>query len=195
MKVITGSARGRNLISVEGLETRPTSQRTKESIFNSIQFDIEGRRVLDLFAGTGQMGIEALSRGAESAVFVDTRRDCAAAIRKNLEHTKFLDVATVETTDFRNYIKKAEPESFGLIFLDPPYETGMLKQAVSQIMRRDLLYYGGLIVCEGDRDDELPEPIGAYTKGREYVYGRTKITLFMKIQGEEHEDSGVSGQL
>ena len=103
MRVITGSARGRNLLSVEGMETRPTSQRTKESIFNIIQFDIEGRKVLDLFAGTGQMGIEALSRGAADAVFVDTRRDCVEAIRKNLERTKFSDVGAVELADFRTY--------------------------------------------------------------------------------------------
>ena len=195
MRVITGSARGRNLVSVEGLETRPTSQRTKESIFNSIQFDIEGRSVLDLFAGTGQMGIEALSRGATDAVFVDARRDCADVIRKNLEHTKFSDVGTVELTDFRAYLKRAKPESFGLIFLDPPYGTGMLRQAVSQIMRRDLLCYGGLIVCEGERTEELPEPAAPYYKGREYLYGKTKITLYIKKQGEGHEDSGISGQL
>lgn len=195
MRVITGSARGRNLLSVEGMETRPTSQRTKESIFNIIQFDIEGRKVLDLFAGTGQMGIEALSRGAVDAVFVDTRRDCVEAIRKNLERTKFSDVGAVELADFRTYLRRAKPESFGLIFLDPPYGTGMLRQAVSQIMRRDLLCYGGLIVCEGERTEELPEPVAPYYRGREYVYGKTRITLYIKKQGEEHEDSGVPGQL
>lgn len=177
------------------METRPTSQRTKESIFNIIQFDIEGRHVLDLFAGTGQMGIEALSRGAADAVFVDTRRDCADVIRKNLERTRFTDVGTVELTDFRAYVKRAEPESFGLIFLDPPYGTGMLRQAVSQIMRRDLLCYGGLMVCEGERTEDLPVPVAPYVKGREYVYGKTRITLYIKKQGEDHEDSSVSGQL
>lgn len=197
MRVITGSAKGRKLVSVEGMETRPTSERTKKSIFNSIQFDIEGRHVLDLFAGIGQMGIEALSRGAVDCTFVDLRRDCAEAIRKNLEHTGFTQVSTVEQTDFRAYLKRAKPESFGLIFLDPPYDTGMLRQALSQIMRRDLLAWGGLIVCEGERNEELPAPIAPYVRGREYLYGKTRITLYMKIreQGEEHEDSGISGQL
>jgi 16S rRNA (guanine(966)-N(2))-methyltransferase RsmD len=195
MRVITGSARGRKLSSLPGLETRPTSDWTKESIFNIIQFDIEGRRTLDLFAGTGQMGIEALSRGAESCVFVDTRRECGEVIRKNLEHTGFTGVSKVELTDFRAYLKRVEPESFGLIFLDPPYGEGMLRQSVSQIMRRDLLQFGGIIVCEGERTEELPGAEPPYYKGREYNYGKTRITIYSKKRGDADEDSGVSGQL
>ena len=95
MRVITGEARGRRLKELSGMDTRPTTDKVKESMFNIVQFDIEGRKVLDLFAGTGQLGIEALSRGAESAVFVDVRKDAAALIRENLAHCGFAGRARV----------------------------------------------------------------------------------------------------
>ena len=108
MRVITGSARGRRLKELEGLETRPTTGKVKEALFSVIQFDIEGRRVLDLFAGTGQLGIEALSRGAECAVFVERRRDALQVIRENLEACGMTDKARVVNGDAMSYLKSGE---------------------------------------------------------------------------------------
>ena len=180
MRVITGTARGRKLLSVEGLETRPTSDRTKESIFNIIQFDIEGRRVLDLFAGTGQMGIETLSRGAKAAVFVDTRPDCVKIIRENVKRTGFETKALITQADYRAYLGRSDIGRFGLIFLDPPYGTGLLPDALKTIFREDLLMPGGLIVCEGHKEEVLPEAEVPYTEGREYIYGKSRIRLYLK---------------
>ncbi len=184
MRVITGSARGMKLLSVEGTETRPTSDWTKESMFNIIQFDIEGRRVLDLFSGIGQLGIEALSRGAQSCVFIDNRRECVGVTQKNVDKTGFHDVSTVEQSDYRAYLKRTGKEAFSLIFLDPPYGNGMLARALSTIYERDLLAPGGLIVCEGEKSDVLPEAPAPYEKGREYFYGKTKITIIRKKDEE-----------
>lgn len=195
MRVITGSARGMKLLSTQGLETRPTSDWTKESIFNIIQFEIEGRRVLDLFSGTGQMGIEALSRGARECVFIDNRKDSVLVTTKNVEKTGFKSKSVIEQSDYMAYIKRAQPESFGLIFLDPPYGNGMIQRALNTIFTRDLLCDGGLIVCEGERGDSMPGDTAPYYKGREYNYGKTKITLYRKRQENENEDSSISGQL
>lgn len=195
MRVITGSARGMKLMSTEGLETRPTSDWTKESIFNIIQFEIEGRRVLDLFSGTGQMGIEALSRGARECVFIDNRKDSINVTAKNVEKTGFKAVSTIEQSDYMAYIKRARQDSFGLIFLDPPYGNGMLQRALETIFSRDLLIDGGLIVCEGEKTDRMPEGTELYVKGREYNYGKTRITLYRKRQESIDEDGSISGQL
>lgn len=195
MRVITGTARGRKLIATAGEETRPTSDWTKESIFNIIQFDIEGRRVLDLFAGTGQMGIEALSRGARDAVFLDNRRESIDVIVKNLQTTGFTDRAKVELGDFRGFLRKAKPGSFGLVFVDPPYNEGLIKLSVSAIMRGDLVADGGLIVVESDKNEELPAVAAPYVHHKDYFYGRSRITIYIKKQGEKDEDSDIPGQL
>ncbi len=180
MRVITGIARGRKLKSVEGMETRPTSDRTKESIFNIIQFDIEGRAVLDLFAGTGQMAIEALSRGARSADFVDQRSDCIKVITDNVKHTGFESVSRIHQSDYMAFLQRAKAESYGLIFLDPPYGNSMLQKSIETIFKRDLLMTGGLIVCEGLRTEEMPDSYGKYEKGKEYLYGKSRIQLYIK---------------
>ena len=131
MRVITGSARGRRLKELEGQETRPTTDRVKESIFNIIQFDVEGSRVLDLFAGTGQLGIEALSRGAAAAVFVEQRRDAAALVRENLKITGLTDRARVVNGEALSYLASAG-EKFDIIFLDPPYAAKLWKPALGE---------------------------------------------------------------
>ena len=125
MRVITGTARGRRLKELKGEDTRPTTDRVKEGIFNIIQFDIEGRRVLDLFGGTGQLGIECLSRGAESATFADARSDATRLIRENLEHTGLADRAAVLTADYATVLSAGQ-EKYDLVFLDPPYQTKLL---------------------------------------------------------------------
>ena len=146
MRVITGSARGRRLKELEGMETRPTTDRVKEGLFSALQFDIEGRRVLDLFAGTGQLGIECLSRGAASAVFVDRRADAVQLIRENLRLTELEDRARVVAGDSMEYLKSI-PEPFDIIFMDPPYAAGPLEPAIAHIAKFDILATHGIIAA------------------------------------------------
>ncbi|MCI6999385.1 MAG: 16S rRNA (guanine(966)-N(2))-methyltransferase RsmD [Clostridiales bacterium] len=183
MRVITGSARGRRLKELEGLETRPTTGKVKEALFSVIQFDIEGRRVLDLFAGTGQLGIEALSRGAECAVFVERRRDALQVIRENLEACGMTDKARVVNGDAMNYLKSGE--KFDLIFLDPPYASGLLEQALEEIVRFDICRRHGIIVAESAADKTLPPLAGPYALYREYRYGKIKLTVYHRDGNED----------
>jgi len=189
LRVITGIARGRKLETVEGLHTRPTSDQTKESLFNAIAFDIEGRRVLDLFAGTGQLGIEALSRGAKDAVFIDASAAPIKVIRRNVEKTGFADVSEVIQSDWQAGLARFRADRFGLIFIDPPYESGLLHQSLRYIMEKNLLQRGGLIVCEGLREDKpLPECPKEYRIYREYNYGKTKLTIVVREAASEPQD-------
>ena len=183
MRVITGSARGRRLKELEGLETRPTTGKVKEALFSVIQFDIEGRRVLDLFAGTGQLGIEALSRGAECAVFVERRRDARQVIRENLEACGMTDKARVVNGDAMSYLKSGE--KFDLIFLDPPYASGLLEQALEEIVRFDICRKHGIIVAESAADKTLPPLAGPYALYREYRYGKIKLTVYHRDGNED----------
>ena len=122
MRIITGSAKGKKLLTLEGDATRPTSERIKEAIFSSLQFDIENRAVLDLFAGSGQMGLEALSRGAASATFIDSATDAIAVCKENAKRTGLFDKCRFLVSDYRNFIRKAAHErKFDLVFIDPPY--------------------------------------------------------------------------
>lgn len=183
MRVITGSARGRRLKELEGLETRPTTGKVKEALFSVIQFDIEGRRVLDLFAGTGQLGIEALSRGAECAVFVERRRDALQVIRENLEACGMTDKARVVNGDAMSYLQSGE--KFDLIFLDPPYASGLLEQALEEIVRFDICRRHGIIVAESAADKTLPPLAGPYALYREYRYGKIKLTVYHRDGNED----------
>ena len=137
MRVITGTARGRVLKELMGMETRPTTGKVKESLFSIIQFDIEGRRVLDLFAGTGQLGIEALSRGAAECVFVERRSDAVHLVQENLALCRLTDRAHVRQGDALAYLRSGE--KFDLVFLDPPYASGLLEQALMDIAAFDIL--------------------------------------------------------
>ena len=179
MRVITGTARGRKLRELPGMETRPTTDKVKESIFNIIQFDIEGRRVLDLFGGTGQLGIEALSRGAAHCTFVDLRREAAAVIRENLPVTRLADQARVVQGDSLSFLASCR-EKFDLILLDPPYASGLLEKAVKEAAAIDILTENGIMVCESAADQVLPALEAPYEKGREYRYGKIKITLYQR---------------
>ena len=183
MRVITGSARGRRLKELEGLETRPPTGKVQEALFSVIQFDIEGRRVLDLFAGTGQLGIEALSRGAECAVFVERRRDALQVIRENLEACGMTDKARVVNGDAMSYLKSGE--KFDLIFLDPPYASGLLEQALEEIVRFDICRRHGIIVAESAADKTLPPLAGPYALYREYRYGKIKLTVYHRDGNED----------
>lgn len=177
MRIISGTARGRRLKELPGLDTRPTTDKVKESIFNIIQFDIEGRRVLDLFGGTGQMGIEALSRGALHADFVDRSPAAAAVIRQNLTAAGFGEQAQVFQRDWRAFLSGCR-EKYGLIFLDPPYQSTLLEDALETIAAIDILAGRGIIVCESAQDKQLPDLSAPFEKGRDYRYGKIKVTLY-----------------
>lgn len=177
MRVITGTARGRRLNELKGKETRPTTDRVKEGIFNIIQFDIEGRRVLDLFGGTGQLGIECLSRGAAHATFVDARTDAVKLIRENLALTALTNRATVLTADYATVLSGAV-EKYDLVFLDPPYETKLLERSLELISQFDILREHGIIICESPQEKSLPDLSAPYGKYREYRYGKIKVTVY-----------------
>ncbi len=176
MRVITGTARGRRLKTPAGQDIRPTTDNVKESVFNILQFDIEGRRVLDLFAGTGQLGIECLSRGAREVVFIDQSREAVKIIRENLKTCGFS--APVLQRDALNYLQ--EGDKFDLIFLDPPYDAGLYKPVLEGINSVDNLSDGGIILCECRHDMPLPEMRSPYRKKKEYRYGKVKLCLYTK---------------
>jgi 16S rRNA (guanine(966)-N(2))-methyltransferase RsmD len=179
MRVITGSARGAKLKTLEGLATRPTSDRVKEAVFNIIQFDIEGRRVLDLFAGSGQLAIEALSRGAEYAVLVDQSQEATKVIKENLKKVKFDQKASVFQMDYLRYLATSH-ERFDIIFLDPPYAEKSLENALQKISEIDILSEGGIIVCERSRDKVLPATVGNLICSKDYNYGKTAVNLYTR---------------
>ena len=183
MRVITGTARGRKLKTLEGLDTRPTLDRTREALFNILQQRVRDARVLDLFAGTGQLGIEALSRGAQRAVFVDRRTDAVKLIRENLALTRLEEGAQVVCGDSMAYLN-ALREKFDLIFLDPPYADDLLERAVAHIARFDILAPDGIMIAESPAEKELPKLSALYRVAREYRYGRIKVTLYRR-DGEE----------
>ena len=179
MRVITGTARGRKLRDLPGLDTRPTTDKVKESIFNIVQFDVEGRKVLDLFAGTGQLGIEALSRGAEKCAFVDQSRAAAKVVAENLETTGFSNAARLVQADALSFLSSCR-ERFGLAFLDPPYDTELLEKALFRMAEIDIMTENGIIVCESRAERVLPDLPAPYEKGREYRYGKIKLTLYVR---------------
>ena len=176
MRVITGSAGGRRLLELEGLETRPTTDRVKEGVFSALQFDIEGRRVLDLFAGTGQLGLEALSRGAERCTFVDQRREAAALVRENVKLCRFEDRARVAQEEALSFLSSCR-EKFDVVFLDPPYQSGLLEKSLETLTRFDILREYGIIVCESGTEWTVPPLAPPYEAGREYRYGQIKLTV------------------
>ncbi len=183
MRVISGTARGLRLNELEGMETRPTTDRVKEALFSIIQFDVPGREALDLFAGTGQLGIEALSRGAAGCTFVDQRRDAAALIRENLKRTGLSGQARVIQGDAISYLMSCG-EKFHLIFLDPPYESGLLEKAMETIAAFDILAEHGIMVCESPLNQVLPQLSQPYERGKDYRYGKIKLTVFRREGGK-----------
>ena len=179
MRVISGSARGITLAAPDGMLTRPTSDRVKEALFSIVQFDLPGTRVLDLFGGTGQLGIEALSRGAASAVFVDFREEACRLIRENLRKTRLESEATVVRCDYLQYLKGCH-EQFDIVILDPPYAEVFLENALKMLVEIDILQSGGIIVAERPLGKELPWEFEGFTRSRDYKYGKIILTLYRK---------------
>jgi len=210
MRIITGIARGAVLTTLEGENTRPTGERAKEALFSMIQFDIEGRRALDLFAGSGQLGLEAVSRGAVSCVFIDEAREAVEVILANAKKTHLFDKCRISTGSYATYLKNAAGrEEFDLIFLDPPYASDYIAEALKLISEGGLLRAGGRIVCESDNgtapvkkkdqkseeynngkvmeqvfggDEELASK---YNVVKTALYGRSRITL---LEGKSEEE-------
>ena len=176
MRVISGSARGRRLKELQGMETRPTTDKVKESLFNIIQFDIPGRKILDLFGGTGQLGIESLSRGAAPCTFVDQRRDAVKLIRENLNECRLSEQAKVVQGDSLAFLSACR-EKFDVIFLDPPYHTDLMDRALELVTKIDILSEHGIIICETMADRQLPPMEAPYEWGKDYRYGQIKLTI------------------
>lgn len=180
MKVITGTAKGRVLKTLDGLETRPTTQRVKEALFSVLQFDIEGRRVLDLFAGSGQLGIEALSRGAKSAVFIDSSKKAVSVIKENLLKTGFSSCSKVYCSESIQFLT-LNSDTYDIVFIDPPYGRGLAEKTLYSI--DGLLCAGSVAVCEHDVHDILPNTVGTLEMFQKKQYGRICITFYRKRSG------------
>ena len=188
MRIITGSAKGKKLVSLEGDATRPTSERIKEAVFSSIQFDVEGRRVLDLFAGSGQMGLEALSRGAERATFIDLSREAMEVVKQNARITGFFDQSHFLVSDWRNYIRKASGrEQYDLVFVDPPYAMECCADAAKYLAEKELIIPGAIVVLEsGEEEIDLADPrLSGYRVIKSTHYGKKTFVNILFYEGRE----------
>ncbi len=183
LRVISGSARGMKLETLEGIGTRPTTDRVRENLFNILAPYMEDSKVLDLYAGTGSLGIEALSRGARFAVFSDRSENCYRIIKKNIQHTGFSDKSEVFQGEAELILKKLshQGEKFDIIFLDPPYKREIIPGILVELERTGVLEERFIIVAETDIDDELPEQTGGLTVSKRQIYGKTKLTFYKKL--------------
>ena len=175
MRVISGKAKGIQLQTPQGMLTRPTTDRVKEALFSILQFDLPGARVLDLFGGTGQLGIEALSRGARLAVFVEQSRKAQEMVRQNLLTTKLAEHSRVTAMDAIAYLQGCR-DTFDIALLDPPYHSGLLEKALPLLEPK--MSPGGVILCESALDEALPPKVGAFQIKKEYRYGKIKLTAY-----------------
>ena len=175
MRIITGSRRGKKLKTLEGNAVRPTPDHVKESLFNILQFDIEGRAFLDLFAGSGQIGLEALSRGADHAVFVDSAKASCAVVQDNIKTTDFAGQARVVNADYASFLMR-NTERFDIAFLDPPYRTGTLEKALCAVTAH--MNRGGIVICEHPVDELLPDKAGEFIRTKDYRYGKILLTAY-----------------
>ena len=196
LRIITGTAKGKKLKTLEGEATRPTSDRIKEAVFSAIQFDVENRRVLDLFAGSGQLGLEAMSRGAEYAMFVDASRDAMAVVKKNAEKTHFFTECGYLVSDYRSYLRKAAGrERFDIVFLDPPYRSDDLCDALVRLHEGKTVKDTGFCVCETDREEYIlgnEQVMSRYEIIKNNGYGRVRIMMLRPIY--EENDGGVDNE-
>ncbi len=175
MRIISGERRGKKLETPQGMDVRPTTDRVKENLFNIIQFDISDKHFLDMFAGSGQIGLEAISRGAKCATLIDNSLNSVSVCKKNAEATGFSSRVKIVNANSLNYVKNGQ-EIFDVAFLDPPYADGLLEESleiVSQKINRE-----GAIVCEYPVGVALPEIVGDFVKEKTYVYGKISLSIY-----------------
>ena len=180
MRIITGKARGVRLFTLDGDATRPTSERAKEAIFSMLQFELEGRTVLDLFGGSGQLALEALSRGAKSAVIADSSRQAIEIIRKNAEKTRLAELCSIMCSDWTQTLKRLADKKFDIVFLDPPYNAGIVPTILEKISVN--LKETSVVVCETGNDISLFVP-QSYEILKNVKYGIAYVTV-LKFKGE-----------
>jgi 16S rRNA (guanine(966)-N(2))-methyltransferase RsmD len=186
LRIITGTAKGKKIETLEGEATRPTSERIKEAVFSSIQFDVENRRVLDLFAGSGQLGLEALSRGAASVTFIDSSREAMDVVKKNAKATGFFDVCRYNVSDWRNYIRKASGrDKYDLVFIDPPYSMECCADALARLVDSDLIENGAIVVLESGTEDVRPEELSGFDVIKSTHYGKKTFVNILLYKGDE----------
>ena len=187
LKIITGTAKGRVLRTLEGDATRPTSERIKEAMFSSIQFDVEGRRVLDLFAGCGQLGLEALSRGAVSCMFIDSSREAMDIVKANVSATGFTKESKYLVSDWRNYIRKVSGrDKFDLVFIDPPYAMECCGDAMKRLAEGGVLARGALVVCESGTEEINADALPDFEVTKSRAYGKkTALNIFIYRGGND----------
>ena len=188
MRIITGTAKGKRLATLEGEATRPTSERIKGAIFSSIQFELDSRVVLDLFAGSGQMGLEALSRGAERATFIDSSREAMEIVKKNSRDTGFFERSHFLVADYRNYIRKASGrEKFDLVFIDPPYSMECCAECARLLVKSELIIPGALVVLESGEEEISPddERLAGYEVIKSTHYGKKTFVNILFYKGKE----------
>lgn len=177
MRVISGSARGRRLISPEGYDVRPTTDKVKESMFNILRFELDEAVVLDLFSGTGQLGIEALSGGAQRAVFVDASKKSLDTVKKNIELSGFSSQSKTVLSDAMTFLQNTS-EKFDIVLLDPPYHKGLCDKAFEFLPR--VLNDNAIVLCETQADEVLPSSFGEFSSDREYKYSAIRLTVYRK---------------
>lgn len=177
MRVITGTARGRNLATLDGADiTRPTTQATKEALFSSIQFELEGKKVLDLFAGCGQLGIEALSRGARFCTFVENNRQAYKIVEENIKLCRMEDSSQLVFSDAPSFLSRKD--NFDIAFLDPPYNKGLIDECLDKLTM--LMSADGVIICESAKGEDFPESVNGWSITKAKNYGKSKLTYYRK---------------
>lgn len=181
MRIISGKAKGTKLYTLEGTNTRPTLDRVKESIFNIIQSDIPDAVVLDLFAGSGAIGLEMLSRGAQKAILCDKSEEAIKVIKKNVQKTHMEEKADIYNIDFKSCIEKVQNQKFDIIYIDPPYNTNFIVQALQSIIEKNILQAEGIIILETDDEERILQEIEEIevTIVDKRKYGRARI-IFLK---------------
>ena len=179
MRVISGNARGLKLVSPAGVDTRPTLDRVKEAVFSMIFPYINDATVLDLFAGSGALGIEALSRGALSAVFVDCSDDALRCIKKNVESARMADTSYIVKKDALSYLNSCDTK-FDIIFLDPPYTKGLYVPVLKSVCENNILAEDGIIVAEWDAETGFTDKLFGFECVKSKQYGRVGITVLKR---------------
>ena len=175
MRVITGLAKGIRLETLDGISVRPTTDKIKGSMFNSIQFNIEERNVLDLFAGSGQLGIEALSRGAKKATFIDSSEKALKIVSLNLNKSHLSDKATCRNCDYKSFLA-SNSEKFDLVFIDPPYGENVFSDAITRVINHT--NPNSIIICEHPNSVSLPESFGDFTLSKSYKFGKIGFSIY-----------------